>query len=129
VKPTIIFPRPKGMATLTGSPGLAGRTQPGPAERRAGSSSFSKPEQGDLGDPGANPVIPPDPSTGWTWRVSSPTSLDLPSTRIKPTWWDDSPDNGESIEARSVSVVWACCPNQCPTPWSKIVVLPGPVTN
>jgi len=90
---------------------------------------FFKTRTGDLGDPGANPIIPPDPSTGWTWRVSSPTSLDLPSTRIKPTWWDDSPDNGESIEARSVSVVWACCPNQCPTPWSKIVVLPGPVTN
>jgi hypothetical protein len=84
---------------------------------------FFKTRTGDLGDPATIPPTPPAESTGWTWRVSSPWSLDLPSTRIKPTWWDDPPDNDEAAAGRGVYVVWDCC---CAAQKSGIMVTPTP---
>jgi hypothetical protein len=86
---------------------------------------FFKRRTGNLGDPGANPPTDPDPSTGWTFRLRSAWSGDLPSTRAKPSWWDETSDNGEAPAQRSIWVKWTCCPG-CQPDESEIIVTPLP---
>jgi RHS repeat-associated protein len=62
----------------------------------------------------------------WTTKISSPASLDLPSTRSRPDWWNDPSDNGENHASRSVHTVWDCC---CPQDVSFITVDPGGITH
>ena len=61
----------------------------------------------------------------WTTKISSPSSLDLPSTRARPDWWSDPSDNGERDATRSVHTTWDCC---CPANISFISVSPGGIT-
>jgi len=76
----------------------------------------------DLGDPGAIPIVDPDPASGWTWRNSTPWSGSLPSTKIKPSWWGDPSDNNEITATRSLYTVWDCV---CPRQISAVMVSPG----
>ena len=70
---------------------------------------FFKTQTGNLGDPGVNPVVPPDPTTGFGGKNQERMSKDLPSTDSPPTWWNNPSDNGESTGSRSVTTSWNCC--------------------
>jgi hypothetical protein len=83
------------------------------------SKFFYKTVTGDLGDPGANPVRPPDPATGWSLKTPGTTEGFLPTTRKEPEWWKKPSDQGEATGTRSVTAAWS--PNG-----STIVVTPQP---
>ncbi len=64
---------------------------------------------GNLGDPGAKPIVPPDPSTGWLAGNGTDWSGILPYIDPPgPAWWSDSPDNGEKPATRGVTTKWEC---------------------
>lgn len=71
---------------------------------------------GNLGDPGARPIVPPDPKTGWETNASGKAGLQssgvLPSILTMPTWWDDASDNGEKTGYRKIETKWCDCPGR-----------------
>ena len=83
---------------------------------------FAKTATGDLGDPGANPVIGPNPQTGFGGKNQVRITGDLPSTNIEPAWWKNAPANNAAVGMRSVVDDWSD-PVIGP-PYSKLVVSP-----
>jgi RHS repeat-associated protein len=67
---------------------------------------FFKTVTGNLGDPGANPNVPPDPATGWKSKNPDTFAGNLPSTKTEPVWWKNASDNDEGTASRSVICEW-----------------------
>ena len=84
---------------------------------------FAKNKTGNLGDPGANPVIPSDPNTGFSgpndWSGALPTCAPP-----GPDWWNGPSDNGEADASRSASLTWDCCCPSCPIAKNPVKVTP-----
>ena len=78
---------------------------------------------GNLGDPFANPPIPPDPQTGFIVTKKPPAGI-LPYTNNEPKWWGNKSDNGETDGMRSVAVTWNCCCD----PQTKKLINPGTIS-
>ena len=70
---------------------------------------------GNLGDPGADPPVPPDPDTGFGGINQVPGSGILPSMRsapfvgIDPDFWKDPPSQNKQPVKTELDLGWNCC--------------------